>query len=114
MAADKESGSRRRIGKRLRRFRQLHELSLEELAGRIGGDPKYLSKVEGAKENISVDTLDKIATVLSVDTWEFIQPAAAIEKGRRTYTITQAEVDKIDELGRALRQLAKRIRRANS
>jgi transcriptional regulator with XRE-family HTH domain len=67
-------GLRKRLGNRLRLLRKADRLTQEELASRAGFDPKYLGAVERGQENISLDRIEKLASVLRVDPSEFLQP----------------------------------------
>jgi transcriptional regulator with XRE-family HTH domain len=55
----------------MRRLRRAKGLSQEELAYRADIHQTYLSGVEGAKRNPSIDVLARIATALDVDIEEF-------------------------------------------
>ncbi|MFH2030147.1 MAG: helix-turn-helix transcriptional regulator [Bacteroidota bacterium] len=50
----------------MRKFRQKLGLSQEELAYNSGLHRTYISSVERAERNISIDALEKIATAFSI------------------------------------------------
>ena len=54
------------LGQRIRTLRRAKNLSQEFLAGRIGTNPKYLSRIELGKENPSYEFLLKIAKSLDI------------------------------------------------
>lgn len=60
--------SRASIANNIRRFRLEMRLSQEQLALRSEVDRTYISGLERGLRNPSVDLLDKLAAVLSVDT----------------------------------------------
>jgi transcriptional regulator with XRE-family HTH domain len=64
---------RQQMGREIQRIRQRNRLTQEQAAGLAGVDPKYLSKVEGGRENISVDTLARLANALGVPVGAFFQ-----------------------------------------
>lgn len=56
----------RRIGANVRRIREAQGISQEELADRSGLHRTYISQVERAVKNATIQSLDKIANGLSV------------------------------------------------
>jgi transcriptional regulator with XRE-family HTH domain len=64
---------RKRVGSNVRRLRRAKGLSQEELAYRAEVHQTYLSGVEGAKRNPSIDVLTRIAGALDVDIEEFFR-----------------------------------------
>jgi transcriptional regulator with XRE-family HTH domain len=69
------------IGARLRDLRGRRELSLRQLARKIGVSPSLLSQVENGKVTPSVDTLYQLATALGVPVASFFGEPAAVEVG---------------------------------
>ena len=74
----------------LRRLRTAHGLSQERLAADTGVDRAYVSELERAQGNASVDLLDRLAEVLKVPLSEFFiepqdptNPPSALRSGRR-------------------------------
>lgn len=59
--------ARKRVAVNIQRLRRKLDLSQEELGARASVHQTYLSQVEGAKRNPSVDVLERIASALKVD-----------------------------------------------
>jgi len=75
----------------LRRLRTARGLSQERLAADTGVDRAYVSELERAQGNASVDLLDRLAEVLKTPLLEFFiepqdrtRPPSALPSGRRT------------------------------
>jgi transcriptional regulator with XRE-family HTH domain len=69
------------IGARLRDLRSARELSLRQLAKRIGASPSLLSQIENGKVTPSVDTLSLLARALAVPVAAFFGESPAGEPG---------------------------------
>jgi transcriptional regulator with XRE-family HTH domain len=54
------------LGKRIRFYRKLNSFTQEKLAEKSELAPSYLSDVERGRENISLDTIQRIAKALGV------------------------------------------------
>ncbi|UNK78831.1 helix-turn-helix domain-containing protein [Sphingopyxis granuli] len=65
---------RKLVGQNLKRVRVAQAVSQEQLAFDAGVDRSYLGGIERGEENPSVDTLEKIARILSIELLEFFQP----------------------------------------
>jgi len=65
--------ARKRVGVNIQRLRRERELSQEELGARARVHQTYLSQVESAKRNPSVDVLERIADALKVDITELFK-----------------------------------------
>lgn len=61
------------LAKNMRRLRAARGLSQEELAYECGINRTYLSSVERAERNISVDNIARIAKGLQVDPWKLLK-----------------------------------------
>lgn len=68
--------ARKRVAVNIQRLRQL-DLSQEELGSRANVHQTYLSQVEGAKRNPSIDVLERIAKALKADIAELFRRSAA-------------------------------------
>lgn len=66
LATDQET-ARERFARNLRFVRKKREISQEELAALAGLHRTYIGSVERAERNISVDSMERLATALSVD-----------------------------------------------
>lgn len=97
------------LGKRIKEIRKGCRLSQEQLAERVGVDPRYISRIELGKCFPSLDTLERIAASLTVEIRElfefshFMPPAL----------VSRQEVDKLLEgVDEQERQLILRITKA--
>lgn len=55
------------LGARVKELRKRKNLSQEKLAEEIGIDPKHLSRIEVGRSYPSINTLEKLASVLDVE-----------------------------------------------
>ena len=58
---------KRRFGLALKRERERLEQTQEGLANEIGVDQAYISRVEAGKVNLTLETVEALATALEVD-----------------------------------------------
>ena len=61
------------LAKNMRRLRAEHGLSQEALAHECGINRTYLSAVERAERNVSIDNIGRIATGLGVEPWTLLR-----------------------------------------
>ena len=54
------------LSKNMKKYREIVDISQEELAYRCGLHRTYISDVERCNRNISIDNIEKIAMALSV------------------------------------------------
>ena len=54
------------VGQRLRNFRSQRQLSQEKLAELAGVHPTYIGQIERGEKNITIESLEKIATALQI------------------------------------------------
>lgn len=66
---------RKLVGQNLRRIRVGLGVSQEQLAFDAGVDRSYLGGIERGEENPSVDTLEKIARILSIGLRDLFEPS---------------------------------------
>jgi transcriptional regulator with XRE-family HTH domain len=66
------------VARRLRRFRHERGLTQEELAARAGLNRNYVGMIEREQNSPTVDTLEKLATVLNVHPKVFFDEEADI------------------------------------
>ena len=64
---------KKRFGLAVREHRRLLRVSQEELAMRIGADQAYVSRIEGGQMNVTLETVEQIATALNVDLAELLK-----------------------------------------
>ncbi len=55
------------IGNRIKHLRKSRGMSQEDLAEKMGINPKYLSSIERGKENPTLDTFIKLTSTLDID-----------------------------------------------
>lgn len=72
------------FAKNLRRARKEKGLSQEELAHLAGVDRTYVGALERRRYSVSIDVLDRLATVLEVEAWQLLLPAKTAEDFNRT------------------------------
>ena len=68
------SSSRRLFARHLRRLRKATGMTLDDLSEKTGLSRNYLSTVECAKGNISLDNMDRIAQALGVALYAMLVP----------------------------------------
>ena len=61
------------LGCRIKELRKLRKLSQEELAEKVDIDPKHLSRIEVGRSFPSLDTLERLANVLSMELKDFFE-----------------------------------------
>jgi len=57
----------KKFGIKLKYYRNMRNLTQEQLSEKIGADVRYISEVERGKRNITFKTLSKFSETLSVD-----------------------------------------------
>ncbi len=67
---------RRLVADNMRRLRQIRGFSQETLAELTGLNRGYLSSVENARRNVSIDNICKIAAALGVAPRDLLSPAS--------------------------------------
>lgn len=97
------------LGKRIRHVRKKNDLSQEQFAELIGIDPNSVSRIERGVHYPSLDTLEKISTVLKLEMRDlFIFNNRETVEEMRAYlvqTATDIGVDKLREVVRAARKI---------
>lgn len=63
-----------RVGRRIAELRIEQALTQEQLAERLEVTVRYLQSIEGGHENLGLETLAKVATVLKVQPIMFFEP----------------------------------------
>lgn len=97
------------LGKRIRQLRKKDGLSQEMFAELIGIDPNSVSRIECGVHYPSLDTIEKIASILKVemrDLFLFNNKESAEEM--RTFlvqTASEVDVKKLREVVRAVRKI---------
>ncbi len=59
------------VGENLKYYRYKAKMSQEKFYGQFGLNYRYMSSVERGEVNVSVEFLDKLATILNVDFLDF-------------------------------------------
>lgn len=67
---DRKLDIKQMIGKRIAEIRSRKGMTQEQLAGKMGIGPKYLSSIERGKENPTLNTLLSLSKALGVDLGE--------------------------------------------
>lgn len=93
---------RRRLGDRMRFYREEAGMTQVQLAQRIDKSGPTLSKIEAGQQSVSMELLGQIATALGVST-----PRLLLEVQRARPSLPSYEVESLDILER----LAKRLGR---
>lgn len=70
----KISTIRKVLGANVRYYRFVIGYTQEQVAEKCNLSPRYVSDIENAQGNISVDTLESIAKVLKVESYLLIKP----------------------------------------
>lgn len=102
---------RLRVGRNVRRLRQLRGFSQERLAELVEDNGKHVGQVERGEVNVTIDKLTAIATGLSASVAELFDPAPAAPQPPRVLTLTDRDVTQIDLAIRVLRRVQRSARR---
>lgn len=65
--------ARERLARNLRRLRVARELSQEKLAEHAGFHRTFVSQIERERNNISIDSIERLAEALGVDPLELLK-----------------------------------------
>jgi DNA-binding XRE family transcriptional regulator len=76
--AEAEMGSRLTIARNVLRLRVRAGMSQTELAQRVGTSQSRIAQIEAARVNVTVDTLDRLASAFSVQTATLFKRAARV------------------------------------
>jgi len=97
------------LGKRIRQLRKKDGLSQEMFAELIGIDPNSVSRIECGVHYPSLDTIEKIASILKVemrDLFLFNNKESAEEmRAFLVQTASEVDVKKLREVVRAVRKI---------
>jgi HTH-type transcriptional regulator / antitoxin HipB len=63
----------REVGKRLAAARRARKLTQEQLAEQLEISPGYLQRVEAGHENLTVETITKLATAVGLSAWKLLE-----------------------------------------
>jgi transcriptional regulator with XRE-family HTH domain len=78
-ARTKRSKLVRAVGRRIAELRRAKDWTQEQFAAEAEVLIGYVRRVEGGYENLSLESLEKFATLLGVDVVELLKPPAATE-----------------------------------
>ena len=84
------------IGKRIAEIRAKKGMTQEQLAGKMGIGPKYLSSIERGKENPTLNTLITLSKALGVDLGEIFSFVQIEDSGKRKAMVLSL-LDKANE-----------------
>ena len=62
------------LGKRIQSIREKKGLTQEQLEEKTGVNTKYISAVERGQKNVTIKTLEKIATGLDIELYQLFCP----------------------------------------
>lgn len=103
------SKSKKLLGKRIRQLRKNNGLSQERFAELIGIDPNSVSRIECGVHYPSLDTLEKIATILKIemrDLFLFNNKETAEEmRAFLVQTASEVSIEKLREVVRTTRKI---------
>lgn len=74
MAANEARHLRDVLARNVRMLRQERKLSQEQLADASGLHRTYVGSIERSERNVSLDSLNALATGLSTEVWSLLQP----------------------------------------
>ncbi|WP_313010032.1 MULTISPECIES: helix-turn-helix domain-containing protein [Brevundimonas] len=74
MAAGEARHLRDVLARNVRMLRQERKLSQEQLADASGLHRTYVGSIERSERNVSLDSLNALATGLSTEVWSLLQP----------------------------------------
>lgn len=107
---DNARAVRLRIGKNVRHLRRLRGWSQERLAEAVGNTYKHIGQVERGEVNVTIDILAAIADGFAVNVAELFGPSAG-ESSATGYSITQSELDQLEQALRLVQRLKPTTRR---
>ena len=93
-----------RVGKNVKQLRSQRGLSQEGLAELAGNTWKHIGQVERGEVNVTVDILTRIAAALSVPSGELFGPTPPPARGPRPVTMSQRDLEHIEQSLRILRR----------
>ena len=103
------SKSKKLLGSRIRHLRKKNGFSQEQFAEQIGIDPNSISRIECGVRYPSLDTLEKISTVLAVELRElflFSNKESADEiRSYITHAISEMGIEKLREVAQAVKKV---------
>lgn len=109
---DQQRVVRLRVGRNIRRLRQLRGLSQEGLAELAGNSWKNMGRIERGQSNVGIDVLSRVAAALSVDIADlFAGGASGRRAGDSALLMTPRELAQIELVARRVRTRAGRSSR---
>jgi|CXWL01.1.fsa_nt_gi transcriptional regulator with XRE-family HTH domain len=72
----------RQVGRRIAELRAKQDLTQEQLSERATVGLRYLQRVEAGEENLTLESVAKLAEVLGVHSRELFKPARSRQPGR--------------------------------
>lgn len=84
MASEDPERIKRAVGRRVAELRKSRELTQQSLAERIGDvTPQYVGLVEQGRQNLTIETLTKVANALDVEVRALFEPPQSMAPARR-------------------------------
>jgi transcriptional regulator with XRE-family HTH domain len=88
------------VGERLLEWRQRRKLSQQVLGEKIGADGPRIHRLEKGAENPTLDTLDRLAAALDIDTSQLLAPRPVEDSGRDRTQVDPLLADAVARLDR--------------
>ncbi|WP_169891053.1 helix-turn-helix domain-containing protein [Litchfieldia alkalitelluris] len=82
------------LGERIRRFRKKKKWSQADLAEKVGVSNTFMGNIERGEKPFSLETLEKIATVLGITLYELLIHAEDLGKAQQSEVLTEI-IDKL-------------------
>lgn len=84
MASEDPERIKRAVGRRVAELRKSRELTQQSLAERIGDvTPQYVGLVEQGRQNLTIETLTKVANALDVEVRALFEAPQSMAPARR-------------------------------
>lgn len=99
---------RLRVGRNIRRLRQLRGLSQEGLAELAGNSWKNMGQIERGQSNVGIDVLSRVAAALSVDIADLFAGGVSGRRAADLLLITRRDVAQIELVVRRVKARAGR------
>jgi transcriptional regulator with XRE-family HTH domain len=102
---------RLRVGRNVRYLRRLRGWSQERLAEQVGNGSKHVGQVERGEVNVTIDILTAMASAFGVQVGELFGSPPAATPGSRDHTISQRELEHVEQSLRIVARVKQERRR---
>jgi transcriptional regulator with XRE-family HTH domain len=93
------------VGQRIRNIRKSQGLTQEDLGEKVQQPQSYIGSIERGEKNISLDTLERIATALKVRVEELIKSGSLTEKEKLVVSVQTLLKDRTEQEIKLLQRL---------